>query len=209
MGRMQLEDALAAILARIVDVPTSDTRRLIAIAGPPASGKSTLADAVAENLPDACVVPMDGYHLDNRILAERGLLHRKGAPETFDVEGFRNLLKRLKTDREVIYPLFDRELDRAIAGAGCIDEDIETIVVEGNYLLLGVPGWRALHPFWDFTSYLSVPQDVLRDRLMQRWHRHGYSVQEATRKTETNDLPNARLTAQHMLEPDLLLAGSF
>ena len=206
---MQLEEALTAVMTRIRALPPTEHRQLIAIAGPPASGKSTLAEAVAENMPNACVVPMDGFHLDNRILTARKLLHRKGAPETFDVDGFRALLARLREEREVIYPLFDRNLDRAIAGAGSVGTTTRTVVVEGNYLLLDAPGWHALRPLWDFAAYLAVPQDVLRARLMQRWHSHGYSPEDALRKTETNDLPNALTTAQHMMEPDLLLQGTF
>ncbi|MEM9576573.1 MAG: nucleoside/nucleotide kinase family protein [Pseudomonadota bacterium] len=206
---MQLEEALAAVVAEVERLPRPDTRRLIAIAGPPASGKSTLAEVLAETLPDACVVPMDGFHLDNRILSGRNLLHRKGAPMTFDVAGFRHLLARLKTENEVHYPIFDRSLDCAIAGAGVVGQDTKTVVIEGNYLLLDAAGWRALRPLWDFAAYLSVPEDVLQDRLMQRWAQHGFSRDEAAQKTETNDLPNARTTVQNMLEPDLLLTGTF
>jgi len=67
-------------------------RRLIAIAGAPASGKSTLAARVVEGLNAqvpgrAAVVPMDGFHLDDTVLSARGDLARKGAPHTFDVLG--------------------------------------------------------------------------------------------------------------------------
>ncbi len=206
---MQLEEALDAVLAKVGDLPRTGTRQLIAIAGPPASGKSTLAEALVHNLPDACVVPMDGYHLDNRILSKRNLLHRKGAPATFDVAGFRHLLTRLKSEQDVVYPIFNRELDCAIAGAGLVEKETKTVVIEGNYLLLDAPGWRALRPLWDFAAYLLVPEDVLRDRLMQRWNHHGFSTEEATQKTENNDLPNAQTTVQNMLEPDLLLTGTF
>ena len=61
-------------------------RILVAIAGAPGSGKSTLAAELALELGHtAAAVPMDGFHLDNDELQGRGLLHRKGMPETFDV----------------------------------------------------------------------------------------------------------------------------
>lgn len=90
-------------------------RRLVAIAGAPGSGKSTLTDSLVAHLNAprpgiAAVLPMDGYHFDDRVLVPRGLLPRKGSPETFDVAGFRHMLKRLSEDdeEEVAVPVFDR-----------------------------------------------------------------------------------------------------
>ena len=70
---------------------------------------------------EAALMPMDGYHFDNAILVERGLLPRKGAPQTFDVDGLARDLERLRAGgREVIVPVFDRKLDLARAGARAI-----------------------------------------------------------------------------------------
>ena len=79
-------------------------RRLVALAGPPGAGKSTLAAEAAAVLPGATVLPMDGYHLDDAILAERGILHRKGSPESFDAAGFLSLVRRLRDEAEVFHP---------------------------------------------------------------------------------------------------------
>ena len=72
-------------------------RFLVAIAGPPGAGKSTMADSLAAALrargESAEVLPMDGFHMDNAILIERGLLARKGIPETFDVRGFIDIVR--------------------------------------------------------------------------------------------------------------------
>ncbi|HSF93012.1 MAG TPA: hypothetical protein VLA51_12530, partial [Paracoccaceae bacterium] len=128
-----------ALLEKVLAAPRSGKRRLVALAGPPASGKSTLAETLCEKLNAAgCktqVVPMDGFHLDNSILIERGLLPRKGAPETFDAEGFASLIARIKNTSEVFYPTFDRTRDIAVAGTGFVPKDCDTVVVEGNYLL--------------------------------------------------------------------------
>jgi len=63
-----------ALSEQILTAPQSGKRKLIALAGPPASGKTTLSWALADNLSQAgcstSVVPMDGFHLDNRVLSD-------------------------------------------------------------------------------------------------------------------------------------------
>ncbi|WP_411222243.1 nucleoside/nucleotide kinase family protein [Marivita sp. S2033] len=175
----------------------------MALAGPPASGKSTLSQSIAAQLSGCAVVPMDGFHLDNTLLNKRGLIERKGAPETFDVAGFAHLLSRLKNEREVVYPVFDRSLDKAIAGVGLVGADTETVIVEGNYLLLDTGEWARLGALWDFTIKLNVPEQVLRQRLLKRWRDHGFTESAARQKTEGNDLPNQRICVQHSRAADL------
>jgi len=107
----------------------------MAIAGPPAVGKSTTAEAVVTALSHAghaaVLVPMDGFHLDNSILDARGLLPRKGAPETFDIAGLTHLVARLRAEDEVMFPVFDRAVDCAIAGRGRVGPEHRVIVSRG------------------------------------------------------------------------------
>jgi fructokinase len=199
---------LRALAERIAQTSFSHKRRLIALAGAPASGKSTLAHALCALVPGACVVPMDGFHLDNALLEARGLLARKGAPETFDARGFLHLMTRLRDEDEVFYPVFDRTTEQAIAAAGVVGPETETIIVEGNYLLLDRPIWRDLAPLWDLSIYFNVAEDSLRKRLMDRWLGHGYSTEQAHQKSEANDLPNARTIAAHLLPADITFENS-
>ena len=52
---------------------------LVALAGLPGSGKSTIAAAVQARWPGAVVLPMDGYHVPRRLLDAEGM-RRRGAP---------------------------------------------------------------------------------------------------------------------------------
>lgn len=104
-------------------------RRLVAIVGAPGSGKSTLAEGLVAAVPGAVLVPMDGFHLDNRLLDQDGLRARKGAPETFDAEGFVALIRRLKQGGAVVYPVFDRDRDLAVAGAGRVEEQARLVEI--------------------------------------------------------------------------------
>lgn len=197
----------ADIVTAIRDSVRPHHRLIVAIAGPPASGKSTLAGSLAAALgPSATVVQMDGFHLDNRILKDRGLMDCKGSPESFDTAGFTNLLSRLKFEQNVIAPVFDRNLDAAIAGATVIEPHHQITLVEGNYLLLDQPPWDALAPFWDVTLWVDVPLDVLESRLVERWIEYGHSPDEAHRRALGNDIPNAHTvisgsqTAQYVID---------
>ncbi len=184
-------------------------RSLVALAGPPAVGKSTLAEALVDALQAdgarAKLVPMDGFHLDNTVLAERGMLARKGAPETFDLQGFLFAMSRLRSGGEVILPSFDRDLDRSIAGSIVVKDDIEIVVVEGNYLAFDAPGWRDLLTYWRFSVRLRASREVLQDRLIQRWLDQGFDPVSAERKALENDIPNAIRIVEAELPTSMVL----
>src|SRR5690606_24460586 len=136
------------------------------------------------------------FHFDNAVLEARGLLPRKGAPETFDVEGFRHLLGRLRAaEAEVAYPVFDRTIEIARAGAGVVAPATRIIITEGNYLLLDEDPWRSLASGFDLTIYLDVAQPELEQRLIRRWLDLGLAEDEARSKVMENDLPNAARVA--------------
>lgn len=187
---------------------------MIAIAGPPGSGKSTLAGAVVAALRaeageagEVALMPMDGFHLDNRLLEPRGLLARKGAPETFDFEGFSNALERVRHAPSVVLPVFDRTREIAIAGAEEIGPQTRIVVVEGNYLVLDEVPWRDLAPMWDLSVFLDVPFAELERRLIARWLGLGYTPDAAREKALGNDIPNARRVIKHSGAVDLRLRG--
>ena len=204
-------------LAGILDVVRqrgASARSITAVAGPPGAGKSTLAEALALKLNDertgsAAVLPMDGYHFDDRILVPRGLRPRKGAPETFDVEGFHHMLQRLRCNEEaeIAVPVFDRDLEIARAGARLIPQSVRHLIVEGNYLLLNRPGWSALADLFDTTIMIAVPEEVLRRRLAERWQGYQLAPEEVAAKVEANDLPNGRLVLSDSIPAQFVLTA--
>ena len=197
---------VSTLARRVNSIQPKARRRLIAIAGPPASGKSTLAEQlVAELGPTAALVAMDGYHLDNRLLDARGLRPRKGTPQTFDASGFVHTVRRLATEDEVAFPVFDRCQDIAISGAQSVGRETETVVVEGNYLLLHEAPWSELHRFWDLTVSLNVPEETLTRRLIQRWRDYGLSLEQAEARARSNDLLNALYVTDYSVGADIRL----
>lgn len=188
---------LAAIADGILEKAAGSRRFITAIAGPPGAGKSTLADALHEEFTrrgeTSVVLPMDGFHMDNGILEERGLLKRKGAPETFDVRGFLDIVTAVRRgDEEVLVPVFDRSREIAIASARPISPDTRIILAEGNYLLLDEAPWSRLKPLFDLTIFVGPPYAVLEERLRQRWIHYGLDEAGIEWKLYGNDLPNGK-----------------
>ena len=194
------------LAVRVAALEPKGRRTLVAVAGPPGAGKSTFAGALVSALgKTAALVPMDGFHIDNRILETRGLLPRKGAPETFDAAGFLTAVNRLATEDEVMIPAFDRTRDIAIAGATVVSPGKSIVVVEGNYLLLKAPPWHDLKSHWDFSVFLDVPTKELRRRLVHRWQDYGLCYESAILRAESNDLPNARLVNDQSARADAVV----
>ena len=77
-------------------------RQVLAIAGAPGSGKSTLVESLAQALAGqpVAILPMDGFHYDDAVLHAMGRRPWKGAPDTFDVGGLRSALARLRDPAE-------------------------------------------------------------------------------------------------------------
>jgi pantothenate kinase len=183
-------------------------RFLVALAGPPAAGKSTLAAELVTALGQgAKAVPMDGFHYDDAVLIARGARARKGAPDTFDVQGFLHLLRRLRHEAEVAIPLFDRALEISRAGADIIGPADQILVVEGNYLLFDQAPWPEAAALFDLTVWIDVPMAELERRLLLRWAMYGKTDVEARAWIEGNDLPNIRVVIAGSAPADVVLAG--
>lgn len=201
---------IKAVVSAISERGT-DRRLLIAIAGQPASGKSTLAEEIVASLNakakcTSCLVPMDGFHLHNDILDQRGLRARKGAPDTFDVHGLIACVGRLRRQDEDVYvPTFDRQKDMAIANARCVPTSCQVVVLEGNYLLLDQKPWAQLKDMFDITVRLNLETALLEQRLIQRWLENGLHLEAAHARARSNDLPNALLVSAKSQSADLLL----
>lgn len=202
-------DSLSEVTRRILDAADGNERFLVALAGPPGAGKSyrseQLFQAIEARRPgQVVVVPMDGYHFDNAVLGPEQL-PLKGAPHTFDADGLRVDLERIRGGNEsVAVPVFDRPLDLARAGGRLVAPEHRIVIVEGNYLLLDQGPWRALHDLFDLSVMLEVDDETLERRLVERWLAMGQNAEDARRKALDKDMPNARLVKTRSIPPDLV-----
>ncbi|HEX8509803.1 MAG TPA: nucleoside/nucleotide kinase family protein [Propionibacteriaceae bacterium] len=177
----------------------SDRRSVLGIAGAPASGKSTLASGLLSELqgrhPGAVVlVGMDAFHIGHRLLAERGLVGIKGAPETFDVGGYVALLKRITaTDTTIYAPEFHREIEDSLAQTVEIGPSVRLVITEGNYLLLPTHPWNEVRPLLDEAWFVYLSDSERQQRMIARHMSFGHSVEAATTRALGSDELNAVL----------------
>ncbi len=196
----------ADIAAEIVARGAAAGRFIVAVAGPPGAGKSTLSARLVELLPagEAALLQADGFHYDNGLLDRLGRRARKGAPDTFDCRGLEVTLNRLRAREDrVVVPIFDRQLDVARAGAAQIDSSVRYVVVEGNYLLVDQAPWNNLAQLFDLTMMIRTPSAELERRLVERWLCHGHGREQAVARAQSNDLPNADYVVRHSLAAHL------
>ncbi len=198
-------DELSAEARRLAAGP----RRILGITGAPGAGKSTLAAALAAELgPElAVVVPMDGFHLANRVLDSLGIRDRKGAPETFDDGGYAALLRRLRQqDQPVVYaPEFRRELEEPVASAVPVRRDVPLVITEGNYLLHGCGAWPQAREQLDAVWFLALGDAERVHRLQKRHAAFGKTPDEAWKWALGSDQANADLVAAHADHADAVV----
>jgi pantothenate kinase len=182
-------------LARLDELAARGGRVLLGIAGAPGSGKSTLAQALHAARPAlTALVPMDGFHLAQAELDRLGRADRKGAPDTFDADGFVALLRRLRegAGRTVYAPVFRREIEEPVANALPVDPQVPVVIVEGNYLLLEDGAWGEVRGLLDEAWHVAVDPAVRVPQLIARHVAFGRSPEAAHEWVMRSDEANAR-----------------
>ena len=175
---------------------STGVRQIIGITGAPGTGKSTFASGLADALgrERSIVVPMDGFHLANKIIDGTALRDRKGAIDTFDVGGYVSLLQRLRSrDELMVYaPSYRRGLEEPIAASIAVPWDIDFVITEGNYLLSTDSSWHRIRSLVDEIWFVETPHQLRVDRLIARHIAFGMGEEAATAWATGPDETNAR-----------------
>jgi pantothenate kinase len=202
MGRTRVSPDGREISALVEALPAG--RFVLGLSGSPGAGKSTLAAALASAY-GVPVVPMDGFHRPNAELRAMGRLDQKGAPDTFDAEGYAALLASLHTGRPVLAPAFDHRLPDPVPDAIEVPVGAGLVVTEGNYLLVDEPRWRAVREQLDAVWHLVTAEADRVERLVRRHIPTGRSEADAREWVRRVDQPNADLVEAAAGTADVIL----
>jgi type I pantothenate kinase len=155
---------------------------VIAVAGSVAVGKSTTARllqtllAAAPGSPRVDLVTTDGFLLSNAVLQARGLLDRKGFPESYDRRALVRFVAEVKSGRtQVDAPVYDHQSYDIVPGARQVVDRPDILILEGLNVLQA--GRRAdgtspevfLSDFFDFSVYVDASESDIRQWYVDRF----------------------------------------
>lgn len=157
---------------------------IVGVAGSVAVGKSTTSRVLKAllarwpNTPKVDLVTTDGFLYPNAILEERGLMNRKGFPESFDVMALLKFLADIKSGkRGVTAPVYSHLVYDIVRGEQITVDRPDILIVEGLNVLQprrlpangrGVP---FVSDFFDFKIYIDADEDLIRTWYVQRFMR--------------------------------------
>jgi len=152
---------------------------IIGIAGSVAVGKSTTARVLQRllaawpNHPRVALVTTDGFLYPNRVLEQRGIMNRKGFPESYDIRKLVQFLANLKSGKEkVAAPLYSHLEYDVLANEMQWVESPDIVIVEGVNVLQVRPRPQGspepsifVSDFFDFSIFVDA-----EDKDLEQWY---------------------------------------
>jgi len=175
---------LNQVSTRFLNTPNDKVPFIIGVAGSVAVGKSTTSRILQALLsrwpssPKVDLVTTDGFLHPNKVLEERGMMQRKGFPESYDRPRFVNFLADIKSGKgEVAVPVYSHLVYDVVPGEQVIIDRPDILIVEGLNILQpgdlprdGAPILFA-SDFIDFSIYIDADVEDLRDWYVNRFFR--------------------------------------
>ncbi|MFV2092517.1 MAG: type I pantothenate kinase [Hyphomicrobiales bacterium] len=157
---------------------------IIGVGGSVAVGKSTTARILRAllarwaNHPEVALLPTDGFLLPNAELEARGLMERKGFPESYDLPRLLNFLSLVKAGRpRITAPVYSHLVYDVIPDATITIDRPDILIVEGLNVLQPAPLPRSgklipyVSDFFDFSIYVDADQADIREWYVRRFLR--------------------------------------
>jgi type I pantothenate kinase len=175
---------LHQVSSRFLNTPVDKVPFIIGVAGSVAVGKSTTSRILRALLsrwpssPKVDLVTTDGFLHPNKVLEDRGLMHRKGFPESYDRARFVNFLAGIKSGKgKVSVPVYSHLVYDVVPGEEVIIDRPDILIVEGLNILQPGDLPRDGKPivfasdFIDFAIYIDADVEDLRDWYLTRFFR--------------------------------------
>ena len=172
---------------RALFLNVADSRKtpfIIGVSGSVSVGKSTTARILKELLqrwpssPKVDLVTTDGFLYPNEVLRERGIMDRKGFPESYDVGGLLRFLSAIKSgQRDVPAPVYSHLVYDVVPDQFVNVDAPDILVFEGiNVLQPGkLPPDGKIIPFlsdfFDFSIYVDADEELIRKWYIERFMR--------------------------------------
>jgi type I pantothenate kinase len=168
-------------LHRVADTflgaPSAHVPYIIGIAGSVAAGKSTTARILQALLarwpghPRVDLVTTDGFLFPNRVLEARGLMHRKGFPESYDVRRLVRFVSDVKSGRPLVEaPVYSHLRYDIVPGEMQAVRNPDVLIQEGHNVLQSAgiaPVF--VSDYFDFSLYVDASLDDLRQWYVRRF----------------------------------------
>lgn len=150
---------------------------VIGVAGSVAVGKSTFSRILQAllgrwpNHPKVDLVTTDGFLLPNASLSERGLMDRKGFPESYDTRALLAFLRELKSGaREVSAPVYDHVIYDIRPDARITVRQPDIVIVEGlNMLQVNRTDDEFVSDYFDFSIYIDADEADIEEWYVERF----------------------------------------
>ena len=150
---------------------------VIGVAGSVAVGKSTFSRVLQALLgrwpdhPKVDLVTTDGFLYPNAELAARGLMERKGFPESFDTRGLLEFLRAVKSGApRAIAPVYDHVVYDIVDDRTVVVENPDIVIVEGlNVLQVDRDGTEFVSDYFDFSIYIDADPAHIEEWYVQRF----------------------------------------
>lgn len=150
---------------------------VIGIAGSVAVGKSTSARILQSLLmrwpehPRVELITTDGFLYPNSVLEERGLMNRKGFPESYDTKRLLQFVRDVKAGmREVAAPVYSHVVYDVMSGHEEIVRQPDILIIEGlNVLQVGSATTEFVSDYFDFSIYIDAIEDDIENWFIERF----------------------------------------
>ena len=150
---------------------------VIGLAGSVAVGKSTTSRVLQALLsrwpthPQVDLITTDGFLLPGRVLEARGLMDRKGFPESYDVKRLLRFMAELKSGApEVFAPVYSHLSYDVVEGEHIVIRQPDIVIVEGlNVLQTGSGAPMFVSDFFDFSIYVDASEADIEQWYVERF----------------------------------------